>query len=129
MITTNKIFKIVVVMMVLLTTIFSFGCSSENKQEKFVKLESQLEKSKEKGIKDLTELNNNKKLGDVETVKKVLAIMENHLKEVKPIVEEMDKLSKGDKSLEEAMKEHWTYYRNGLKTKEQLLKELKSIEK
>ena len=119
-IATNKIFKAVVMLMMLLTTIFSFGCSSENKHEKFVKLESQIEKSKDNTRVEIEKVRKSKEMGDYKKQKEEIAIIEKHIKEIKPILEDMDKLSKGDKGLEEAMKDHWDYYRGLLKGKEHM---------
>lgn len=95
---TNKIYKVITIIIILVISMFTFGCG-ETQEEKFNKLEKQYtEIFKTKGDEIIKTSKSD--LSNREIWEKCEQIVNNIKKETNPIIKEMEKVSKGNEKLE-----------------------------
>ena len=99
---TNKIYKVITIIMILVISIFTFGCG-ETQEEKYSKLEKKYTITFSANAEKIGKLDN-EKLTPKQMWIKMEEIIDNTKKETEPILKEMEKTAKGNEKLEKKTK-------------------------
>ena len=119
----KNIFKIIAVITTLLIATFTFGCSNpvETQQSKYEKLHKQYAEFVQK-IGDETIAKKQKAKTDKEVIQLTKEFIEKWVEKGEPMVNELEKIAKGNKELEENAKAE----RKGLEHNKKILEKIKN---